>query len=133
MSLTTARFWREIPQRYRMEAGKCTGCGEIQFPPRRICPECGKRDFETVTLADQGEIETFTVIHVAPDEFTDLAPYAVGLVNLDDGVKIMCQIADIDLDAIEIGQRVQVEFRRIRDDGQAGMLFYGYKCVPVRG
>ena len=41
MPTTPSRSWRENPQRYRMEAGKCTGCGEIYFPPRRVCAECG--------------------------------------------------------------------------------------------
>jgi hypothetical protein len=131
MGLTTARYWREVPQRYRMEAGKCTACGEIHFPPRRVCMECGKREFETVVLPDTGKVITWTVIRVAPDEFTDLAPYAVCLVELDNGVKIMSQLVDIDLETIELGMPVKIEFRRIRDDGAAGVLFYGYKVVPA--
>ena len=131
MGLTTARYWREVPQRYRMEAGKCTACGEIHFPPRRVCMECGKREFETVVLPDTGKIVTWTVIRVAPDEFTDLAPYAVSMVELDNGVKIMSQLVDVDLETIELGMPVKIEFRRIRDDGAAGVLFYGYKVVPA--
>jgi scaffold protein (connect acetoacetyl-CoA thiolase and HMG-CoA synthase) len=131
MGLTTARYWREIPQRYRMEAGKCTACGEVHFPPRRVCMKCGKREFTTVVLPETGTVETYTVIRVAPDEFTDLSPYAVALVKLENGTKLMCQLVDIDLEKIEIGLPVKLEFRRIRDDGQAGMLFYGYKVVPA--
>lgn len=131
MGLTTARYWREVPQRYRMEAAKCTACGEIHFPPRRVCMECGKREFETVVLPDTGKVITWTVIRVAPDEFTDLSPYAVCLVELDNGVKIMSQLVDIDLETIELGMPVKIEFRRIREDGAAGVLFYGYKVVPA--
>ena len=36
-----ARYWREIPQRYRLEAGKCRSCGEVYFPPRLICANAG--------------------------------------------------------------------------------------------
>ena len=72
MGLTTARYWREVPQRYRMEAGKCTACGEVHFPPRRVCMKCGKQEFETVVLPDTGTVETYTVIRVAPDEFTEI-------------------------------------------------------------
>jgi len=129
---TTARYWREIPQRYRTEAGKCDSCGTVYFPPRRVCAECAGREFSTVSLSNQGKVDTFTIIKVAPDEFSDLAPYAVGLVELDDGVRIMCQVVDCDPDTIEIGMPVELEFRLLRAEGSAGVLFYGYKAVPAR-
>ena len=77
------------------------------------------------------EVITWTVIRVAPDEFTDLSPYAVCLVELDNGVRLMSQLVDVDLEEIEMGLPVKIEFRRIRDDGAAGVLFYGYKVVPA--
>ena len=48
--MITPRYHREIPQRYRLEAGKCTGCGKVHFPPRQICKECHGREFKTVTM-----------------------------------------------------------------------------------
>ena len=111
MGLTTARYWREIPQRYRMEASKCAKCGEVHFPPRRVCMKCGAREFETVVLPDTGKVVTWTTIRVAPDEFTDLAPYAVCLVELDDSIKLMCQLVDMNPDEIEAGMPVKLEFR----------------------
>jgi hypothetical protein len=131
MSITTARYWREIPQRYRFEAGKCKDCGEVSFPPRRVCPACGSRKFRTVVLPDHGTVLTFTVIRVAPEEYTDSAPYAVGIVKLADGTKVMMQIVDADLDKLAIGLSVKIEFRKLRGEGEAGVLFYGYKAVPA--
>ena len=55
---TSARYWREIPQRYRYEAAKCKGCGAVWFPPRLICSECGKKDFEDVILPGTGKVKT---------------------------------------------------------------------------
>jgi hypothetical protein len=126
-----ARYWREIPQRYRLEAGKCKGCGKICFPPRLICPKCGNREFEKIKLSDEGVIKTYTVIRVAPSQFSGQSPYAVGIVELDGGVSITTQIVDVPLDSIKLGQRVKIEFRRIQQDGDAGILCYGYKCVPA--
>jgi len=128
---TSARYWREIPQRYRLEAARCTECGLNTFPPRLICPGCGSTDFEKAKLPDTGTILTYTVIRVAPSQFVDEAPYAVGIVELEGGTRITTQITDIPLDQIAIGQKVKVEFRRIREEGQAGILCYGYKCVPM--
>jgi len=127
----SARYWREIPQRYRYEAAKCEACGKVHFPPRLVCSACRGTSFTTVTLAQEGAIETFTVIRVAPSGFGDQAPYAVGIVRLDDGVRVTAQIVDTDLDDLAIGQRVRIEFRRVQKEGEAGILCYGYKFVPV--
>jgi uncharacterized OB-fold protein len=129
--MSSPKYWREIPQRYRLEAGRCVGCGKTYFPPRLVCADCSGREFETVKLADEGSIFTYTVIRVAPSQFVDQAPYAVAVVELDDGVRISAQIADADLDALEIGLRVRVEFRMIQQEGEAGIICYGYKCVPA--
>jgi len=131
MTITPMRYWREIPQRYRLEANKCTSCGQVYFPPRLICAACRSREFQPVTLSDRGKILTYTVIRIAPSQFTDQAPYAVGIIELNDGVRLTAQIVDCDLDALAIGQEVRLEFRRLQADGDAGILCYGYKCVPV--
>ncbi|MBI4879987.1 MAG: Zn-ribbon domain-containing OB-fold protein [Planctomycetes bacterium] len=129
--MITARYWREMPQRYRYEAGKCVKCGYVAFPPRLICPVCKAREFQTVTLANTGKIETFTVIRVAPSDFEDEVPYAMAVIKLDDGVQVTAQVVDVDLDELKIGDRVRIEFRRISQDGEAGVIFYGYKFVPA--
>jgi uncharacterized OB-fold protein len=128
---TPSRFWREFPQRYRLEAGKCKTCGAISFPPRIVCPSCGGREFETTKLAETGKILTYTIIRVPPHQFADQAPYAVAIVELGDGVKVMGQVADCDFDKIKIGMRVKFEFRTISSEGEAGVIYYGYKFVPV--
>jgi uncharacterized OB-fold protein len=127
---TPSRFWREIPQRYRLEAGKCKNCGFVTFPPRLICPACKSRKFETITLADKGKVVTYTIIRVPPQPFVDQAPYAVGIVELDDGVRLTGQIVDFDFEELKIGQRVKIEFRKIFQDGESGIIYYGYKFVP---
>lgn len=130
--LTAQRYAREIPQRYRLEAGKCKKCGEIFFPPRLICAKCKGREFETVKLSDEGKVITYTVIRVPPTPFADEAPYAIGIVELNDGVRITTQIVDCELDQIKVGMPVRIEFRKILQEGSAGILCYGYKCVPAQ-
>jgi len=130
--MITARYWREIPQRYRFEAGRCTECGAICFPPRLICPVCKARTFEAVHIADEGVIETFTVIRVAPTGFGDEVPFAVAVIKLADGVKITAQVVDCDVNKLEIGARVRAEFRRLNADRDDGVIFYGYKFVPAQ-
>jgi len=125
------RIWRAIPQRYRYEAGKCKKCGKICFPPRLICPACKSKEFETINLNRTGKVLTYTIIRVPPSQFKDEAPYAMGIVELDGGGRINTQIVDCDFDKIKVGMNVKMEFRRIQAEGEAGVIGYGYKCVPV--
>ncbi len=127
---TPSRYWREIPQRYRYEAAKCAKCGFVCFPPRLVCPECGTREFTKANLAEAGTLITYTIIRVPPAPFEDQAPYAVGLAELDDGVRLMAQVVDCDFGALKVGMRVRLEFRKISEEGDAGVIYYGYKFIP---
>ncbi|MCK5572796.1 MAG: Zn-ribbon domain-containing OB-fold protein [Bacteroidetes bacterium] len=127
--MITARYAREIPQRYRLEAGKCSACGVVSFPPRAICPGCRSKEFTSVNLKGEGTLVTFTVVRVASDTFSRQTPFAVGIVELADGVRITTQIADVDVDTLTVGQPVKFVFRKIQEDGNAGILCYGYKAV----
>ena len=129
--MVTARDWREYPRRYRYEAAKCVKCGYIAFPERLVCPECKAREFEKVILPREGKLLTYTVIHTPPSWFKDLAPYAVGVVELTNGARLTAQIADCDLDKIDTVEDVKLEFRKVQEDGNAGVIRYGYKVVPV--
>ena len=125
-----SRDWREIPQRYRLEAGKCRNCGFVAFPPRRVCPRCQSRSFETTRLAEAGRLITYTVIRVPPRPFADQTPYALAIVELDDGVRLMGQVVDCGFEELKIGKRVKREFRKVSEEGEAGLIHYGYKFVP---
>jgi len=131
--MQVAKYWREIPKRYRMEAGKCTKCQNISFPQRLVCPECGSQSLEKISLSGKGKIATFTITHVAPEGFGDQVPYAVGIVELDEGIRVMAQITDCELHELKIGDRVVSKFRRIREEGKTGVIQYGYKFVPDVG
>ncbi len=129
--MITARYHREIPQRYRLEAGKCSSCGHISFPPRLICPKCKAKKFDTIRLSDEGTLITFTVVRVASDKFSKETPFPVGIIELNDGVRVTAQIADADIDELKIGQKLKLVFRKVQEDGRAGILCYGYKAVAA--
>ena len=129
--MISPKYFREIPQRYRLEAGKCKKCGQIYFPPRLICPECKSNQFETIKLNPEGKLLTYTIIRIASDKFSIQAPYAVGIVELNDGVKLTSQIADVDFDKIKIGMKLKLVFRKIQDEGAAGLHCYGFKAIVI--
>ncbi len=125
-----ARSWREYPQRYRLEAAKCTKCGKVLYPPRVVCPACHGREFETVMLPREGHVVAPTIVRVPPTGFEEETPLPIAVVELSNGVRLMVQVADMANPLeLKIGDPVHLEFRRIQQDGQAGLLFYGHKAV----
>ena len=129
--MSIPRYWREIPQRYRLEAAKCNKCGNTQIPVFKICPKCGSHDITMEKSPSTGKLITHTIVHVAPIEFADQAPYAMGIVELDNGARIMAQLTDCEFDQIKTNMPVQAVFRRIKADGVSGLIQYGYKFRPM--
>ncbi len=130
MTMFSSRNWREYPQRYRLEASKFKKSGKTYFPPRAVDPETGDTEFEIVKLPDTGEVLTYTVIRVAPAQWGDQSPYALAIVKLTDGTRLMGQMTDCDVEEVKIGMEVRIEFRRVQSEGHHGVLSYGYKFVP---
>jgi uncharacterized OB-fold protein len=130
--MSSPRYWREMPQRYRLEAGKCKACGMVWYPPRDLCPGCRSRLWEKTELPRTGKLLAHTVIRVPPSQFADQAPYPLAVVELEGGAKILVQIADASPEELESGQEVRLELRRIQDEGKAGIICYGHKAVLAR-
>jgi uncharacterized protein len=129
--MPSPRYAREIPARYRLDAGRCARCGHVSLPRRLVCPGCRGTEMETVRLARRGVVITSTVIHVPPDDFTSQAPYAMAIVQTPEGARLMAQVVDCDADAVVPGMQLSLEFRKIRREGHGGILCYGHKGVPV--
>ncbi len=132
--MLTPRVYKEIPQRYRLEANKCKKCGKVNFPPRLVCPNCGSEEFEAYTLPTRGKIATYTVVRTPPTNFKLQKPIVLAIVELEDGTRIMCQVTDLPPyvtnydEIIKIGAPVELVFRKIFSEGEAGIHVYGYKC-----
>jgi uncharacterized OB-fold protein len=129
--VTSARLVREFPARYRLEGARCGACGHIAYPARVVCPACRGTKHTPTTVASSGKVVTFTVIHVAGSAFRLEVPFVLGVVELADGVRTTCQIVDVDPDKVSLGMEVRLEFRRIQEDGEAGVIAYGHKAVPA--
>lgn len=129
--MPSPRYWREIPSRYRLEAGRCRGCGKVVYPARRVCPACRGREFDRTTLSRRGRIVTSTRVHVPPTDLLMEAPYTVAVIETPEGARLSAQIVDCDPAMVVPGFEVALEFRLVRREGREGILCYGYKGVPA--
>lgn len=100
----TRPFWEAAAQG-RLLIGKCKACGKPHYYPRALCPFCGSDATEWVQSEGGGSVYSYSVMRRVP------VPYALAYVTLDEGVTMMTNIVDCDLDAIRIGQRVRVVFK----------------------
>ncbi|WP_435347414.1 OB-fold domain-containing protein [Haloarchaeobius sp. HRN-SO-5] len=132
---------RTIPQRYRLEAGRCGSCGALNFPPEGACEQCHERaELAPVRLPGTGTVEAVTTISQggAPPEFAEqqakTGDFAVAVVALDGpdaeaAVSMPAQVTDADPGAVDVGDRVEATFRRIYT--QEGVTRYGSKVTPT--
>jgi uncharacterized protein len=112
---STEAFW-EAAGRGVLRLRRCTACHRPHWYPRPVCPFC-MGDTEWVDSTGTGEIYSVSVTRRAGP-----VPYAIAYVRLDDGVTMLTNIVDCELDALRIGQRVRVCFKTA-EDGAAIPMF----------
>ncbi|QLG47803.1 zinc ribbon domain-containing protein [Natrinema halophilum] len=132
---------RSIPLRYRLEAGRCSECGALSFPPEGACDDCNAlAEYDPLELAGRGTIEAVTTISQggAPPEFAEQqsqsGDYAAAIVALetaggDETVSAPAMGTDAAPDDFAVGDRVETTIRRIYT--QEGVTRYGFKIRPA--
>ncbi len=131
--MAIARFWRENQSRYNMQGRKCGSCEEVYFPPRDLCPKCRRGSIgkmEKLKLSGKGKVVSYTIVHDGLPEFQMQVPYTMAIIELEEGPKITGQIVDANPDNIKIGTEVESVFRKLGQEGECGIIHYGYKFRP---
>ncbi len=123
-------YWRTRQFRYRLMGTKCEKDGKVYFPPRKLCPECGEILNKTVLLPRTGKVVSYSVVHNGLSNREEELPYAVGLIELDDGTRVVGQIIGIPPENVSIGMRVKFAFRKYGAATNSAVIRYGYKFVP---
>ena len=120
--------WRSTPWKGGFEASDCRACGFRHLPPARVCLRCRTIDeMDRVRLADVGgRVATFTIDRLA---FSMSPPVIGAVVDFDGGGRYRCEMTDADPDAVAIGTRVEMSFRRLNT--AKGVHNYFWKARPV--
>lgn len=94
---------------------RCPECDHRQFYPRALCTSCGA-DTQWAEAAGEGTVHTFTVIrqYGAPP-FKDELPYVVAMIDLPEGVRMMSNVTDCDVDDVHVGMPVEAYAVRAAD------------------
>ena len=87
-----------------------------QFWPRSCSVRTGKRNLKWQQVSGKGTLYSFTETHVPTAGFEGKTPYLIGLVELDEGVRIIANLVNVTIDQIEIGMKMKVAWEELSDD-----------------
>ncbi len=120
-------FWRLKKSKYTLVGTKCRTCNQVFFPQRILCSECRRKgDLVEFQFSGNGKILSHTIVRVPPEGFEKYTPYAVAIIELQEGARISGQIVG-DINKVESGKNVKTVFRRMHEDGSGGLIHYGLK------
>jgi uncharacterized OB-fold protein len=125
--MRVSAHWRQRQQRLTLTGERCLKCGARIFPPRDVCPHCSGPAYEAFDFGGRGEVYSYSTVYHAPAGYEDNVPYTVALVKLEEGPIVTAQLTDVDADEVRIGMPVEMVTRKLREDGEDGLIVYGYK------
>jgi len=103
----TLKFYEGLKQG-KVYATKCSGCGQIIFPPNGDCSQCLSTQLEWIELNGEAEIETFTHVVVRPTTFLQYKPYTVAIGKLKEGVKVLAWLSGFRLSEVKVGMKAKL-------------------------
>ncbi|MEU5792327.1 bifunctional MaoC family dehydratase N-terminal/OB-fold nucleic acid binding domain-containing protein [Streptomyces sp. NPDC047813] len=109
-----AGFWQGVAE-HRLLIQRCTGCGTLRHPWLPGCNACGGPGWDTVEASGEGTVHSYVVLHHPPFPAFD-APYAVALVQLAEGVRMVSNVTGVPYDKVRVGMPVRLEFARYDDE-----------------
>jgi uncharacterized OB-fold protein len=89
----TQHFW-DGTKAGELRLQRCTECANAYFPPRPFCPACGSRDVAVFAASGRATLHSYVINHRAAPDSAFEAPYAIAIVELDEGPRMMTNITD---------------------------------------
>jgi uncharacterized OB-fold protein len=132
--MAVPRFWREMPVRYNLIGSHCTGCDMYHYPPRAMCSGCHRESLgkmEEHQFAGTGQVVACTVVYQPQQGYEMHGPYPMAMIEMDEGARITAQIVDVAPEMVKRGMRVEAVFRKLGEDSESGIIYYGTKFTPV--
>lgn len=92
--LESRPFWEALRE-HRILLQRCDSCGRVRFPPMPACPHCGARGHQEVEALGGGRVHALVRVHRAlTPAMRDEVPYAVAVVQLDEGARLVARVEE---------------------------------------
>jgi len=108
-------FWFEGAQQHRLLIQICDKCGTLRHPPEPRCAACGSYDWHVLDASGRGTVYSFVVNHYPQVPAFDY-PLPIGLIELEEGTRLVADLVGCDPSEITIGMPVVVEWQDLDDD-----------------
>jgi len=102
-------FWFEGARQHRLLIQRCKECGTLRHPPRPMCAECRSYEWDVVDASGRGTVYSFVVNHYPQVPAFDY-PLAVGLIELEEGTRLVANVIGVEPGDISVGMPVEVEW-----------------------
>jgi uncharacterized OB-fold protein len=102
-------FYWEAAAEGKLVAQRCGSCGVLRHPPRPMCGHCQSLDIEVATLSGRGTLYSYAVLHHPQHPAFDY-PVLAALVDLEEGVRLLSELAGVDPGDIRIGMALTAAF-----------------------
>jgi uncharacterized OB-fold protein len=100
-------------QRHEMRLQRCQN-GHFRYPVSPICPDCLSPDFTWEPVSGHGTLYSFVIVHQLYDSgFKDQLPYNVGVVELDEGPRLVTNIVGCANEDLAVGMAVRVLYEDV--------------------
>jgi len=108
--------YERLKRRYRELIGvRCEDCGKEYFPPLSRCRNCGSYRLVDAAMPRIGKLESYTVLKVVSSEFKGMEPIVLGIVELENGVRLISQIETDSIDSLKQGMELKMKIASIKD------------------
>ena len=120
ISSDTRFFWDGV-QSGELRIQQCSGCEALYHPPMVRCPKCSSYELGHRVASGRGTLYSTVEVHHPQVPAFDY-PVVVGLVELEEGTRLLTELIDIDPDRVEIGMPLEVAFEQVEPpaDGKPG-------------
>jgi uncharacterized OB-fold protein len=110
ITLDTAPFW-ESCRRGQLCLQRCVACAAWRYPPAPVCPRCAATEACWTPISGKGRVHSFVVYHRAfHPAYAEEVPYAVALVELDEGVRLLLRVVECPPETLAIEMRGEIRF-----------------------
>ena len=117
-------------ERPRLLGSRCGACGETTFPAQKGCPSCTAQGCEEVGLSPRGTLYTYTVQRFPPPhpfvgDTDPFVPFAVGYIELPEGVRVEARLLEADASPLAIGMEMELTLEpfSVDDEGREVVTF----------
>jgi len=93
----------------RLLIQRCSDCETLRHPPTPTCPRCRSFEWDTLESTRRGTLHSWTIAHHPQDPAFDY-PLAIGLLDLEEGTRLVADIAGVPHDELRIGMALEVGF-----------------------